>query len=120
MDERPCEPHTLGHPTGEFARPGLLESLQSDKFDHLLRFVARLRFTHPLQFKWKLDVVHHVAPRHQVGLLKDHADLRLLIADEMHVTRAGRQQTGEDPQESCLSRTGWTEKTDEIARTHFE
>ena len=37
MDERPGDRYTLGHPTGQVARPGVFKPLQSDQVDQFLK-----------------------------------------------------------------------------------
>jgi hypothetical protein len=55
-----------------------------------------------------------------MSLLKDHADLGLLVVDEVHLSRRRFQQPRENPQESGFARTRGAQKTYKITRTYFK
>src|SRR6185369_5047543 len=63
----------LLHTTGELVRIVIFETGEADEFDKILGALYAAVIIEALAFKAKQDILEHCAPRHQAGVLKDHA-----------------------------------------------
>ncbi len=63
----------------------VFESLQADKFDELLGTVLAVSVVEALAFQTEDHVLENRAPRHQAGILEDHAAVRAGTADLLAV-----------------------------------
>jgi hypothetical protein len=120
MDERARDRHPLRHPARQVARPVTVEAFQPDKFHHLLHFLMRCAMLHAGQLERQPQVLTDGAPWHQVSLLEDHPDPRMLVAVESHLPGCGRQQPGQDAQQRAFAAARRPQHAREFLRADFE
>src|SRR6202044_3466071 len=98
---------TLLHSARELARKLVLEALQIDPLEQMID-PLRVRAA-PLQLKGQRDVLEEIAPRQEVGVLKDHRDLGVRFGDHVlsEPNPAGGQivQSSHRPQQGRLATT---------------
>ena len=75
VDQCAGNAHTLLLPAGELRRVGRVLALQAHQFQQLADFLFALRFGYARHLERQLNVLPHRLGRHQIEVLKDHADL---------------------------------------------
>ena len=110
----------LLHAAGQRVGPKMAELAESHQLDQLgdRRSVPGAR---RVEFAPQADVGLDIAPGQQCRLLKDQPDLfqalrfRRLVAEDRDLSRSGRLQPGDDPQQRGLAAAARSHQRDELA-----
>src|SRR5579884_1009922 len=122
--ERARNRGALLHAAGKLRGIAVLEALQADELDEVLRALLALRLRHPLPLETVENVAAHRLPRKQGEVLEDDAAIGAGARDFLAVDRdaAGldRQEAADEIEQRRLAAAGRTEQRDEFAVRNLE
>ncbi len=122
--ERAGEPHALPHAARKLTGIGGLKSVQANEIDRRQGPFADIRSRHSLRLEAERNVLEHGQPRKQSEALKYHGDAGRRagnrLAQVAQVTRGRLRQSGNQPQQRRLARTGSPKQPHDLALSQLE